>query len=77
MTEGRWTLYRLNDGFTAKTKVKRAKVFDSNPFGLYSILIFEDFSYEHKHKKVDDKWIETDETEPILNAYEVLRKEMI
>ena len=71
------TLYRLNDGFTVKTKVKRAKVFDSNPFGLYSILIFEDFSYEHKHKKVDDKWIETDETEPILNAYEVLRKEMI
>ncbi len=71
------TLYRLNDGFIAKTKVKRAKVFDSNPFGLYSILIFEDFSYEHKHKKVDDKWIETDETEPILNAYEVLRKEMI
>ena len=70
-------LYRLNDGLTIKTKIKKAKTFDSNPFGLYSILIFEDFSYERKHKQVDGKWVEVEETEPILNAYEVLRKEVM
>ena len=70
-------LYRLNDGLTIKTKIKKAKTFDSNPFGLYSILIFEDFSYERKHKQVDGKWVEVEETEPILNVYEVLRKEVM
>ena len=58
---------------TIKTKIKKAKIFDANPFGLYSILIFESLSYENKHKKINDKWIEIDEKEPVLNVYEVLR----
>lgn len=70
------TVRNLNNGETIKTKVKRAKVFDADPFELYSILIFEKLSEEHKHKKVDGKWIEVEETEPILNTYEVLHKEV-
>ena len=71
------TVRRLQDGYTVKTKIKKAKTFDANPFELYSILIFENLSNEKKHKKIDDKWVEIDETEPILNTYEVLRKEML
>jgi DNA polymerase-3 subunit alpha len=71
------TVRRLQDGYTVKTKIKKAKTFDANPFELYSILIFENLSNEKKHKKIDDKWVEVDETEPILNTYEVLRKEML
>ena len=70
------TVRNLNNGETIKTKVKRAKVFDADPFELYSILIFEKLSEEHKHKKINGKWIEIDETEPILNVYEVLHKEV-
>ncbi len=66
-------LRNINNGETIKTKIKKAKVFDANPFGLYSILIFESLSYENKHKKIDDKWVEIDEKEPVLNVYEVLR----
>ena len=68
------TVRNLQNGETIKTKIKKAKIFDATPFTLYSILIFNNFSYEHKHKKVDGKWIETDETEPILSAYDVLRE---
>ena len=70
------TVRNLNNGETIKTKIKRAKVFDADPFELYSILIFERLSEEHKHKKVDGKWVEVEETEPILNTYEVLHKEV-
>ena len=71
------TVRNLNSGETIKTKIKKAKVFDTNPFEQYSILIFNNLSNEHKHKKVDGKWVEIEETEPILNAYEVLRKEVV
>ena len=71
------TVRNLNNGETIKTKIKKAKVFDTNPFEQYSILIFNNLSNEHKHKKVDGKWVEIEETEPILNAYEVLRKEVV
>ena len=71
------TVRNLNNGETIKTKIKKAKVFDTNPFEQYSILIFNNLSNEHKHRKVDGKWVEIEETEPILNVYEVLRKEVV
>ena len=71
------TVRNLNSGETIKTKIKKAKIFDANPFEQYSILIFNNLSNEHKHRKVDGKWVEIEETEPILNAYEVLRKEVV
>jgi DNA polymerase-3 subunit alpha len=70
------TVRNLNNGETIKTKVKRAKVFDADPFELYSILIFEKLSEEHKGKYINNKWVEIEETEPILNTYDVLRKEV-
>ena len=67
------TLRNIHSGETVKTKIKKAKIFDANPFELYSVLIFNNLSYENKHKKVDGKWIEIDEKEPVLNTYEVLK----
>ena len=71
------TVRNLNTGETIKTKIKKAKVFDSNPFEQYSILIFNNLSNEHKHKQIDGKWVEIEETEPILSVYEVLHKEVV
>ena len=71
------TVRNLNNGETIKTKIKKAKVFDMNPFEQYSILIFNNLSNEHKHKQVNGKWVEVEETEPILSAYEVLQKEVV
>ena len=71
------TVRNLNNGETIKTKIKKAKVFDMNPFKQYSILIFNNLSNEHKHKQVNGKWVEVEETEPILSAYEVLQKEVV
>lgn len=71
------TVRRLSDGYEVKTKIKSAKIFKEEPFELYSILTFENFTEEYKNKKVNDEWIKTDETEPILNIYSVLRKEML
>jgi DNA polymerase-3 subunit alpha len=67
------TLRNIHSGETVKTKIKKANIFNANPFELYSILIFNNFSYENKSRKVDGKWIKIDEKEPVLNVYEVLK----
>jgi DNA polymerase III alpha subunit len=69
------TARRLSDGYEVKTKIKKAGTFKKNPFGLYSILIFESLTKENKHKKVGDDWVQIEETEEVLNVYDVLRKE--
>lgn len=70
-------VYNISTGQSVKTKVTDSNWFKLNPFELYSILIFENFGYQNKRKKVDDKWILTDEQELVLNNYTVLTKEMI
>ena len=71
------TVRNLNNGSTIKTKVKDAKVFKQNPFNKYSILIFENFSYANKMKKINDEWVRTDEKEPVLSNYEVITKDVM
>ena len=71
------TVRNLNNGSTIKTKVKDAKVFKQNPFNKYSILIFENFSYVNKMKKINDEWVRTDEKEPVLSNYEVITKDVM
>lgn len=67
----------LNTGEIVKTKVKDANFFKQNPFEKYSILIFENFSYMNKIRKIDDKWIEINEKEPVLNNYSVMTKDVM
>lgn len=66
-------LYNLKTGEDIKTKIKRGSIFKNNPFGQFSILKVEGFTYEFKKKKIGDEWVTTDETEPILEEYEVIK----
>lgn len=66
-------LRRICDGEEVKTRIKQSKIFKTQPFGLYSILRIEGFTYMFKKRKVDNKWVSTDETEPILENYECMK----
>lgn len=68
------TLRNLKSGETVRTRIKQGKTFKENPFNEFDILIFDDFSWQHKIKKIDNEWIETDQIEPILSCYDVVRK---
>ena len=66
------TIYNCHSGESVKTKVKDGRIYERQPFGLWSILRIDSFDQEFKRKLINDKWTETDELEPILNNYEVL-----
>lgn len=67
------TLRKLKTGEEIKTKIKQANIFKKNPFGEFSILKIEDFKMMNKTKLVDGEWTKVDETEPILEEYEVMK----
>lgn len=67
-------LYNLHTGVSEKARVASAKVYEKNPFGLYSILCIERFAQKKKKKCVSGEWVETDEYENILDEYEVIKK---
>ena len=69
-----FTLYNLKTGETIKSKIKQGKTYKEQPFGLYSVLDVRGFTYKNKRKLVDGEWLETDELEPILESYEVIKK---
>lgn len=66
----RVVLRQLSTGKEISTRIKRAKVFREQPFGKYSVLKLEGLTYEKRKKKVGDEWVDTEETEPILEYYE-------
>lgn len=66
-------LRNIHNGEEIKTRIKQSKIFKEHPFGQFSILRVDDFTYEFKKKPVNGKWMETDETEPILTEYEVYK----
>lgn len=70
------TIRRICNGEEINTRIKRANIFVSNPFGLYSILKMDKVAYEHKKKRMPDgSWVDSDVLEPILCGYEVIKKE--
>ena len=66
-------LRNIHNGNEVKTRIKQSKIFKEHPFGQFSIVRVDDFKYEFKKKVVDGKWVSTDETEPILEEYEVYK----
>lgn len=70
-------LRNLKTGKTIKTKVKDAKIFRQHPFEKYSVIIFDNLSYTNKMKKENDKWVKTDELEPVLSNYDVITKDVM
>ena len=67
-------LKQINTGIETKTRIKQAKIYKQNPFGLYSILQIECFDYDLKKKYIDGQWKTTDETEPVLTNYSVVKE---
>ena len=68
------TLHNIKTGEDVKTKIKSVKLYEANPFGEYSILKVNDFTMSPKTKNVNGQWIKTDELEPILTDYEVIKQ---
>lgn len=66
-------LRRICDGEEVKTRIKQSKIFKTQPFGLYSILRIEGFTYMFKKRKVDGKWQDTQETEAILESFDCMK----
>ena len=66
-------LHRIKDGEDIKTRIKQGKIFKEQPFGEYSIIKVKDFSMQYKKKCIAGVWQETDELEPILTSYEVIK----
>jgi len=61
-------LYRLCDGTTTNIKVDK-KYYANKPLSKYDMISIGDMEQKHKRKKVDGKWVMSDETEIILNSY--------
>ena len=68
------TLHNLNTGEDIKTRIKSVKVYENAPFGKYSILKVQSFTMSPKVKNVNGEWIKTEELEPILTDYEVIKE---
>jgi predicted dinucleotide-binding enzyme len=62
------TLYRLNKGTSTTIKVDK-KYYNEKPLSEYEIIAINNIEEKHKKKKVDGKWIVSDEKEFILNNY--------
>lgn len=66
-------LHRIKDGKDIKTRIKKGSVFKGQPFGEYSILKIDEFTQSFKSKMINGSWQKTDETENVLEQYEVIK----
>lgn len=67
------TLHNVRTGEDVKTKITSVKVYEKQPFGLYSVLKVNEFTTQFKKKNVNGEWVVSDETEEILTDYEVIK----
>jgi DNA polymerase-3 subunit alpha len=66
-------LHNIKTGEEIKTRIKQAKLFRQNPFGCFSILKIEGFTYDYKKKLVNNEWVNSDETEAVLTEWEIIK----
>lgn len=66
-------LHNLQTGDEIKTRIKQSKIYKNNPFGEYSILQIEGFTWDFKSKLVAGEWTKTEEREQILEEYTVIK----
>lgn len=74
-TTPRFVLRQLKTGNEIKTRIKDGKIYKQAPFGMFSILKIEGFIWDFKKKIIDGKWTSSDELEPILESFEVVKNE--
>ena len=68
-----FTLYNLKTGESIKTKIRQGKFYKESPFGLYSVLSINEFTYKNKTKLVNGEWQKVDEFEAVVETYEVIK----
>lgn len=73
VTKPRFIARQIKTGNDIKSRIKKSKVFKENPFGEFSVLKIKEFDKEFKRKPINGEWVVTDETEDILNNYEVIK----
>lgn len=66
------TLYNLSTGEYVNTKIKNGNLFIENSFKVGSFIKVLNFKDSFKSKNINGKWVKTNETEKILNKWEVL-----
>ena len=66
-------LRQVKTGKDVKTRIKQSKIFKENPFGQFSVLKIDGFTIDFKKKIIDGKWQSSDETEEILENYDVIK----
>lgn len=64
----------LRTGEEMKTRIKNPRTFQLDPFNMFSILQIEGFKWDFKKRQINGEWQSTNETEPILESYTVLKK---
>ena len=69
------TLRNIKTGEETKTRIKQSKIYKQQPFGEFSILKIEGFTMDFKKKLINGQWTSTDEQEPILEEYEVIKRQ--
>lgn len=65
-------LYCLKDGEVITVKCKKTD-FKKNQFGEFNLIRVKTLTEKKKRRKIDDKWIEVDETESYLSSWDVLK----
>ena len=72
-TKPYFTLRNIKTGEEIKTRIKQGKLYRESPFGEYAILDIRNFTYKPKKKNIGGDWIETEELEPLVTEYEVIK----
>ena len=67
------TLKRLCNGEEIKTRIRTSKTYMAKPFGLFSILKIDELTERHRRKLVNGEWVVSNETEIVLEYYDVIR----
>lgn len=71
--ENRWgtiftTLYNINNGTSTRLKTDK-RYFNSKPLSKYELIYVVDIKEKPKKRKIDGKWVNTEENEYILSSY--------
>lgn len=75
VTKPHVVLRQIQTGKEVKTRIKQGKIYKQQPFGEFAILRIEGFTMEYKKKLIGGEWKTTDELEPILEYYEVIKND--
>lgn len=74
-TKPHFVLRNIKTGEEVKSRIKQGEIYKQNPFGEFAVLKIEGFTMEYKKKLINGEWKPTEELEPILECYEVIKNE--